>query len=620
MNFNLISPEGNGFEFTTRFREPIDIDANSKIQLNWAELTRAGKIVLRQPDTFTITALSEDVFPRKVPSGGFADNKVFDNQGSTSKTLTIAAGTYSFSEFADKIDIALQEALDSNGTASADNNLQYYTPNEENFRYVEGDSGQSNFAFGYELGGEYFAQQDRNVRTTFDASGSPQINAAFTGNKSFLKTGGVANTFDAYATDFSKHYFHYQFENAVHDYYKTNVIFMRGALPLKYAGGVSAQQGRIAFSLYSKEYAQGIGSAPPASRTAAALANTALDTDANGIPKAFITLVSGPLTGNVELYVAKNTGEGTIMNWTSLGNEINSMELAWSAPMVDFYGEGAFPAYNFNTYIAYDDNDEYKTSPRLYFRVHQSFSTDTAGDVIYDSKTEGYFLPYALLEATAGNAAGVAYTDAVSINSQIPFNVMLSADVADEGWSAVRFKSFKKDINSNNNTTNPQSIIERYSVTLGSELQKILGFVSFTLHPNAIILRGTDNSINYSGLLRIVNILTNLDVNWKRDNYSIFIDLPISAYKNVKASAQGGFRKAILANLPSPFSTGTIIEPIENETQNVISTYQPYVPIINDLNNNPINVNSIRIKIVDSATENLSSELSNSVINFTITK
>ena len=48
--------------------------------------------------------------------------------------------------------------------------------------------------------------------------------------------------------------------------------------------------------------------------------------------------------------------------------------------------------------------------------------------------------------------------------------------------------------------------------------------------------------------------------------------------------------------------------------------YQPYIPIINDLNNNPINVNSIRIKIVDSATENLSSELSNSVINFTITK
>ncbi len=619
MNFNLISPSGNGYEYTIRFKEPIDIPAKSKITMNWAELTRAGKIVLKNPATIVVKASHEHVFPRKVPSGTFPNNKVFDNQASSSTTVSVGSGTYSFSELAAKIDTALAAAL----TTSTNGNLEYYEPNDDAFSFLL-EPGNSILQVGYELGGEWNDQSVANVRSTYDATGSPQLaakttSAGATRPFAYLKDkAGTNGTFDSFSTDFSKHYFHYQYFNPTNTYVQQNLVFLRGGAALKpgAAGGAAGQAGRICFGLYSKEYAQGVGAAPTANRTAPALANT-ISVDAGGLPRNFINIVSGPIEGDFSIQMATNAAGKPIEEWTSIGEAIHEMTEVFNLPMRALFMDNETPQYTFHTYIETRYDDLYKTRPKLFFRVYKSASGTTAGDLIYDSRAAGHFLPYSLLVAEAGNAMGIDYDNATEINSQIPFNVLLSADTDDEGWKVCRFKSFKKDLNAGGTLTNPQSIIEKYTLTFSGGLETVLGTSEATLRPNAILDRA-GGDFELENLKTVVLLYSNLDVNWKLDSYSIFLDLPINNYKNVESTQQGGFAKQILANLPNPFAVGEVLEPNSTGNSEVLSVYQPYQQIVHQMNNNPIKTNSIRVKIVKMSDETLSSELNKSIVNFTI--
>ena len=74
----------------------------------------------------------------------------------------------------------------------------------------------------------------------------------------------------------------------------------------------------------------------------------------------------------------------------------------------------------------------------------------------------------------------------------------------------------------------------------------------------------------------------------------------------------------ILGNIPAPFTTGAINTQEGGDTGNVISTYQPYNPIVSDLKNNEIQTNTLEIKIVDMLTEKPATEINRSIVNFTI--
>jgi hypothetical protein len=618
MNFNLISPPGNGYEYTIRFREPIDIPAKSKIAMNWAELTRAGKIVLKDPATITITSGPNNVFPRKVPDGAFPDNLIFSNQTSSSTTVSVGAGTYNFAQLAEKIDQALQLGL---GT-STHGNLNYYEPNDDSFSFLL-EPGNNILQVGYELGGEWDNQTVANVRSSFDFSTSPNLAAKTTTGGAtrpfaYLKDkAGTNGTFDSFATDFSKHYFHYQYFNETNTYVQQNLVFLRGSAVLKPGGtgGAGGQAGRIIFGLYSKEYAEGVGiGAHP--RTASGLANT-ISLDANGIPRNFINIISDKIEGNFTIQMATNNAGLPIEEWQSIGDSIHEMTDVYSVPMTSLFGANETPQYCFHTYIETRYDDLYKTRPKIFFRVYKSSGGTTAGDLIFDSRVAGHFLPYSLLEAEVGNPSGIAYTNATEINSQIPFNISLYADTDDEGWRVCRFKSFKKDLNPGGTLSNPQTIIEKYTLTFSGGLETVLGTSTAELRPNAVLDRNAGDFESEN--LKTVSLLySNLDVNWKLDSYAIFLDLPINNYKNTDTASQGGFAKTILANLPNPFAVGEIIEPNSTGTTEVLSVYQPYQQIIHHMNNNNIKVNSIRVKIVKMGDETLSSELSKSIVNFTI--
>ena len=94
MNFNLISPSTNGNDYVINFKDPITINENSKVSLNWVELQRKGVIVLEEEATITYTCNNN--IPALKPGTGALNEIGF--------VITIPAGKYELSEFQDKIE------------------------------------------------------------------------------------------------------------------------------------------------------------------------------------------------------------------------------------------------------------------------------------------------------------------------------------------------------------------------------------------------------------------------------------------------------------------------------------------------------------------------------------
>ena len=381
------------------------------------------------------------------------------------------------------------------------------------------------------------------------------------------------------------------------------------------AGTVGKQAGLICFGLYSKEYALGVGTVPP-TRTAPAGANT-MSLDTNGKPRNFINIESGAYDGDLKIYIAEKADTDDIQHWSSIGEPITTMREVFTIPINSIWSSGQKPRYVFQTYIDTDRDGDRLDNPRTYMRLYKATSSVISENtVIWDSKLTGWNIPYTFYEATDGNAAGVDYDTANEINSQIPFNVALYADTAANGFNICKFRSFEKGLNTTTEATSPMSIIEKYEITFSDELASAIGTEDAFLRPNAKIWNqlGADNQ---GTLVSYVAITSDLDVNWKKDNYSVYIDLPLNNYGNT-TTGQGGFRKTVLGHLPSPFSTGSVIEPVDADNQEVITTYQPYQAIRSKMKNNDIRINSLRIKIVDMKTDKLATDLKGSIVNFTI--
>jgi len=89
MNFNLVSPSTNGNDYEVHFKDPITIDENSKVSLNWAELKRQGQIVLEEDGKITYTSLQ--CLPALKPSDSSANDLGFE--------ITIPKGVYDIDDF-----------------------------------------------------------------------------------------------------------------------------------------------------------------------------------------------------------------------------------------------------------------------------------------------------------------------------------------------------------------------------------------------------------------------------------------------------------------------------------------------------------------------------------------
>lgn len=595
MNFNLISPTDNGHDYTIRFKEPIDINANSSIKLNFAELTRNGKIVLKEDGQITLKCAVNDCFPQQVPTGG-ASNRPLGEDG---VSASIAKGTYTFKTFED----ALSGAINTIVSGAA--RLGYY-------QSVDAITHDNLGLVGLNLGRTYESNFfDGDCK--FDFSGSPNANATSSANVSvYEKVGGSANTFDSFAVDFSKHYFHYQ-NKGLPDFDSLNFLQFTGKNRLAPSGG---QTGRLVLGLYGEEYAVGLGTSPP-TRTAPGGNTNTIALDSAGFPKNFLNVVVEPYSGQLRVQVALNTSGavyGLPSLWGSQGASIDEMFEVWSMPISSVFDSGEVPDLTLATYIEQPDYNEGTDRP-VYIRLYKT-SNVSSGEPLWDSKDRGIFFNPDFFVADAGNAEGIDYNPDTSQgenarNSQIPFNVALYADTAGEGFKECLFRSLIKSSNSE-----PPTIMKKYTITADRALAGAIGFAQVSKDPNVALPQGDepDKYLNSISLGRVP-----LDITWRKSSYSIYTDLPLSNYKNVNETTDAGFRKAILANIPTPFnSNDKLIDPSDGDVAEVISVYEPHLPVISEMKNNPIRVNNLKIKIVDMNTEQLATDITASKINFTI--
>jgi len=106
-NFNLISPEGNGFNFNVRFDEPIIVPENASVHMNWCQFERDNLINFTEAQTIKITPTK--ILPYydwynnsngKV-DGSYRVNGLERTEGDL--TFTIPKGRFSLAELQTKI-------------------------------------------------------------------------------------------------------------------------------------------------------------------------------------------------------------------------------------------------------------------------------------------------------------------------------------------------------------------------------------------------------------------------------------------------------------------------------------------------------------------------------------
>jgi hypothetical protein len=584
MNFNLVSPSTNGNDYEVHFKDPITIDENSKVSLNWAELKRQGQIVLE--DDASITYTSTKCLPSLKPS----DNSAND----LGIIIEIPKGRYDLDDFdafvggllgkslADTTSkFKLYEAATSLEQAEDEDEDDYSLQNDGRLGMIRVENITEN-----PVGNTYkvFSFDATNQHDASQATGAGAAVAYTTANNNGI--------YDNYANS----EFHYNFYKAFPEKSSPEHRYLNGTeVYLESIENINNQTGKIGFGLIGKEYTDGIGGAPP-TRTNG---NNPPQLDSAGIPKTYIWVDCGDSTGDLGIYYATNAAGGTEINTaTSQNFEIGEMRLIHRIPM----------STNFNIrdkmkLIFRMGLSEQKDEPEFVFQIlNNQFGVPV---MLYDSSQDRRNLPFKM---TIGD--GITYDNATAINSQIPFGFQASAQNQNQGWLRASFPVFDKGL-AGNNDANPLSIIRNLSIDLSENL------VAALTAPNNGIIR---NLYPNGDIQTAVTLDTRLDLNWKAKNYSIFINLPCNNYKNIEEKRDGGFKKSILANIPSPFTTGNVVAQAGFDVGQVISIYQPYQPITSDLKNNQLQMNSFRIKIVDMLTEEPATHINRSIINFTVHK
>lgn len=608
MNFQLISPEsGNGYDYQVRFREPVVIRQNSKVKLNHAKLTTDTSVTFKEDQTITFS--SSKCFPSVLPSDA-TPNDPFKNVN----PLAIQKGTYTFEE----LQAAINQAIDFN-FAGSDQRVNLYQAID--LRPADSDGGLPNDLV---IGFQYVTNSDFTITDfNIDPDNSKDSTAVVGGNAvAYAKSSVTAGTpaYDSYALS-DTHFLHWKRAEFVNEETFSDARIVLQTLN-NLEDYVPATKGRIFAGFYGKEYADELlPSNTPARTTGTTLQVVSVDGAtgaANQVPACFFGIEIKD--GQIRFLWAKD-GTTSIKNWESQNQAIDDMELAsaqslasiyFQSPNLDFQGQ-----FNVVPYIKPDQIG--LDNPEVYVRVYVSDpgqngdeDNNSIGELIYDSQKTFHYFPYEFFKSSA-DASIIDYTDPNTINSQIPFNLLLAADHQNSGFDNVNYYEIDKE--NDGSDAEPVSIVEEYKMTFSEELAIVVNNSSTPLlvpnYLNAAGLYQTPNSAKFMYVTR-----GNYIINSR--SYSLMLNgLPIKNYKNKSEASDGGFAKTILANLPAPFSTGTNID---NSTTfgNRITIYEPHQTIISDLVNNEISVNSFDIKIINMDTEEPATELTNSAINFTI--
>ncbi len=613
-NFNLISPKGNGSEYTVRFQDPIVIGKNSQIEFKFAELERAGEVVFQEDQTVKITVDASNVLPRLDPTDGTSPNNLFTDDADN-EAVSIKAGVYSYNELLNQLSTALGQ---SGGLTTRLNLYEGISVNTDLSQDTQRDIG-----FGIQYGGTYTQSKDTPAITPLFAN-NIQL-GDFIANGEIVKTGGVASTLDGGAMLLNKYVHRYMIDvsNPLPPNENQNYVLLKGVKTC------ANQTGDIHFGLYGAEVSETLGTGTNRLFANGTTAINPLNSDgANGgttsgneyLP-VYVGMKVAKYGGLIQIYEGRKGTGGmgigdAIYDWANSTQNIERARVVANFRVSDLFNETDNPYFIFQTF-------QTQAGPAPIFYRVIVLTADPSGNsgynqkIIYDSRVFGRFLP-ATLEV-GDLTYGVAPNAIAKARSQVPFNPVICATDADNGFEIRYPRSRISDV-----AIQADSIILDYSLTFSDELANALNIapVSGTLsnmRPYFTLPRDyysrflTFNAVNNGKFLHVSNIANP----WKRDSYAIFIDLPCNNYKNLSSKLNGGFRKSVLANIPAPFASGDII-PADNSNNNIVAVYEPFQSVKSDLLNNEISVNSFKITILDMKTELLAKQLSSSTVNFSI--
>ena len=563
MNFNLMSPSDNGHEYSVRFRDPITIKPDSKVHLNFVEMTREGVIVFDSDQDFTISFLGGNLncLPEKIPVDSSEINKTY-------KSATIKAGTYEYSELQAQLQTKLDTII---GEIGAD-----FEGFADRYQGVTAsrDSTTNSIALGLAL--KPSVASSFTLNTTHEHDAAPPVPGYL--YSSTPDTG----TYDNYAlTNETLDFFRADDPNAEFDSY----AFFETVQP-----SVSWTGGHFC-GLYGIDYADGIGTPPTRTN------GNNPPVLASGAPGCWVALDFGGLSaGQLSVCGAENATGALFTTWDSQNDAITTYSVLDRIPIATAFDPSSPLQFAWAFSVVNNGGNN---------SIRWKIISDPQGarNVIFDSQVRRCNLPYKFLVGT-----DITYDNEDAIFSQNPFTFMLSTQNAGpDGWAA---QSQLTEFDSGTNTE-PGIILRSYKMTATPELAGVLKL------PDDSSGTATEYYPNAEPSLAVV-ARADVDLNWKGDNYSIFIDLPTNAYKNVRQQRDGGFKKSILSNVPAPFLTGVVNVHAGSDQQQVSTLYQPHMPVVYELNNNVIQTNSLDIKIVHMADETPATEIQDSVVNLTI--
>ena len=588
MNFNLIAKGENKCEdFTVRFREPITIKENSEIKLNFVSFQRENVIDFSEDQTITFSVQSRYVLPRVSPVAPFGPNTTALNGA----IVGIPKGKYSPLSLRNKIESAIEEMTDDIGGGVE----QYFS-----LALLDDSQIPEQLTFGLYAS---ISAIPYEIDPAMSALATTASSIGIIG--SYVKdTGGTNGIYDSYALADAK-YYHY-FEDSPDGVFNSNIInvtFIRDDI------ASPAPTGKITVGLYSKNYAVTGGFGANPGRTTGTTIQTF---DTQQVLAAYLSLEVDfsnpdfPLTIRV---ANQGGGEGRVFSWDTQRNNIASMfemETINMSQYTEFAGN-LQPSLVLQTYYRNfeADNLDDDESPKIYFRVFlrsvlNKGQDNFEGSLIFDSYRRGFsFQPEFFVNSQVTPPNKISYDSTANIRSQIPFNIISAAQQEGDG-TAITFKPHLE-------ITNQESIIERYDMAFSEQLARC-----FDKSPS------TNRRPNITVEDPVGAYRTFLSVNWLEDGYSVFMEgLPIRNYKNKEEQRDGGFAKAILANVPAPFGvTANIVN--EAATSDTTALFQPTFPIVSQLRNNEMTVNSLNVKVVDMDTEKPATHLKKFVVNFSI--
>ena len=666
-SINLVSPVGNGHTYTVRFREPLVIEPNSKVYLNFAKFKRNNSIYFSEDQTLKI--ILTEVLPSLVPGATGTSNLVMAGGKDTItipeiNPITNQSG-YTAKELeqviADRLGGAANDALDYGVRAVG----RPATSTTQMFLYSPAKQRPQDSAISV---GWYKSYNTLDLTSWDGLSTTHVLGMGEAVGDACVKTSADSTDIFYDCFGLSKQTFDFSFQSQLGNLANEN----SNLLAFTTNTVVESQVGNVFIGFSSQEIADSVAATDwtdyvdgtsnnsfthgtTATQTTGSgrtiynpviyegkdtTAKDAIQTTVTGadlkkaVPQCFLGIEltgSSAEAGNVHhlnIWQGVNKGAANDSPLTRPAKEINRMRLRHTLPLATVLNGADATQTKISLAIQtyWEEGFSAKKTDRMGYRVFNQTNSNVLDktNCLFDSLNTPYFKGFVkhnffkqdgLTTMTTGTAAQKAQ----KANSQVPFNVIMSAQSQNEGFSKVGMTGFQKTgadsplgVGTNDQ---PITLVQQYQLQASAQLARFLGTTT------------TENFNPNLPLDQAQLIKQEVSDQTNDESYSIFLkNLPIRAFKNIQSKEMSdggnvqsaGYAQPIIHDVPAPYSESTVIN--NGSGALVVGTFLPSIKKVLDLDNNRQVLNSIDVEIRDIETNEISSGLAGSVINFTIEK